>query len=115
MYLYSEKASTIKICEICSSWGKELSLDRKCFVNKEIFLWQLVDKRLRGMVITPGQQESDSDEEFRNAPEDGEFSEASPHCVNDIRRTLNTYQVKIVSWYYLQSNRSQSEKQISLN
>ncbi|XP_022289018.2 GPN-loop GTPase 1-like [Crassostrea virginica] len=31
-----------------------------------------VDKRLRGMVITPGQQESDSDEEFRNAPEDDE-------------------------------------------
>ncbi|XP_061171887.1 GPN-loop GTPase 1-like [Saccostrea echinata] len=31
-----------------------------------------VDKRLRGMVITPGQEESDSDEEFRNAPEEDE-------------------------------------------
>ncbi|XP_056005231.1 GPN-loop GTPase 1-like [Ostrea edulis] len=31
-----------------------------------------VDKRLRGMVITPGQEESDSEEEFRNAPEEDE-------------------------------------------
>ncbi|XP_062606294.1 GPN-loop GTPase 1-like [Saccostrea cucullata] len=31
-----------------------------------------VDKRLRGMVITPGQEGSDSDEEFRTAPEEDE-------------------------------------------
>uniref|UniRef100_K1R5L6 GPN-loop GTPase n=1 Tax=Magallana gigas TaxID=29159 RepID=K1R5L6_MAGGI len=31
-----------------------------------------VDKRLKGMVITPGQNESDSDEDFRNEPEEDE-------------------------------------------
>lgn len=31
----------------------------------------LVDKRLKGMVITPGQNESDSDEDLRNEPEEG--------------------------------------------
>lgn len=30
-----------------------------------------MDKRLKGMVITPGQNESDSDDDFRNEPEEG--------------------------------------------
>lgn len=75
---------------------KELSLDRKCFVNKDIFLLQLVDKRLRGMVITPGQQESDSDEEFRNAPEDGESALCRCHQ-KDIEYILSKNCIIILS------------------
>jgi hypothetical protein len=56
------------------SW--EIALQRFLYSHspqsKEVSIFfHTVDRRLRGMLITPGQEESDSEEEFKHAQEEG--------------------------------------------